>query len=60
MILNSRQFTADCINERKELKTDRRDFLSRYLKLHAENPAGFTMTEVLTEVGTIVYFLQLN
>lgn len=53
-----RQFTADRLNERLEQKTDRRDFMSRFLKLHNENPEGFTMNEVLSGVGTVVYIFQ--
>lgn len=48
------EFTAARLEERKDFKTDRRDFLSRFLKLHDENPETFTMNEVLLEVGTVV------
>lgn len=40
------------------MKSDRRDFLSRFLKLHEEDRENFTMDEVLIHVGTNVYEFQ--
>ena len=53
-LLPVQEFTAARLNERKEYKTDRRDFLSRFLKLHAENPENFTMNDVLNGLFTVV------
>jgi hypothetical protein len=36
---------------------DRRDFLSRFLKSHNEDPEGFNMNDVLNGVVTVVYVL---
>jgi len=55
-----RKFTAARLEERKEFKTDRRDFLSRFLKTHAEQPDEFTMDNVLSQVGTVVYVFSMR
>ena len=48
------QFAAARLDERKGIKTHGKDFLSRFLKLHNENPEEFTTNDILIGVGGVV------